>query len=231
MHDYNANMPPAAIENAAQQPAPTSGIRIAVIAWGSLIYDPRNLKLRTQWFPTGPSLPVEFCRVTTTRDRNPVRLTLALLPGAELVRTYWAELDYPDIDTARRALAEAEGTTGQQRLQKIGLWSKDGRLEGRLDFVNQHIAKWAASEDLVGVVWTDLPPNLPKSGGGTYEEFEDSLLDEAIAHFRRYENDRTIDPSWFAAARDYVETAPTQTATRCRAALELAFNWQRRSEI
>ena len=222
-------MPTTDIEDAA--PHPTNGIRIAVIAWGSLIHDPRNLKLRTQWFPTGPSLPVEFCRVTTTCGRNPVRLTLALLPGAEPVRTYWAGLDYPDIETARRALADAEGTTGKQRLQKIGLWANDGRLEGRLDFVNQSIAEWAASNDLAGAVWTDLPPNFPKPGGGAYDEFEASLLDEAIAHFRRYEHDTTIDESWFAAAREYVEAAPKQTATRCRAALESVFGWQCRSDI
>lgn len=210
---------------------PKNQKRIAVIAWGSLIHDRRDLQLRTNWSPTGPTLPVEFCRVTSISGNNPVRLTLVLLPGADPITTYWAELDYPDIHTARLALADAEGTTGRRRLEKIGMWSCDGRVESRLDIVNQQVGDWAASRNLDGAVWTDLPPNFPKPGGGTYEAFDESLPKQVIAHFRRYEADTTFDESWFPKAREYVETAPRQTSTRCRAALEAAFGWQPHIEI
>jgi hypothetical protein len=81
------------------------GQRIAVVGWGSLIWDPRQLPLVSPWHPDGPELPVEFARVS--RDG---RLTLSLCEGAADVRTLWAVMSCGTLDEARQHLAGRERT-------------------------------------------------------------------------------------------------------------------------
>ena len=45
--------------------------KIAVLAWGSLVPEPRDLK--AEFEPNGPLLPIEFCRVS-----DDGRLTLVI---------------------------------------------------------------------------------------------------------------------------------------------------------
>ena len=39
-------------------------VKFAVLGWGSLIWDPRELKIAAKFAPNGPLLPIEFCRVS-----------------------------------------------------------------------------------------------------------------------------------------------------------------------
>jgi len=39
-------------------------MKIAVLAWGSLVWDRRDLAVAGNFEPTGPRLPIEFCRVS-----------------------------------------------------------------------------------------------------------------------------------------------------------------------
>ncbi len=48
-------------------------MRCAVLGWGSLVSDPRELQAATDFAPNGPLLPIEFCRIS--RDG---RLTLVV---------------------------------------------------------------------------------------------------------------------------------------------------------
>ena len=48
-------------------------MKTAVLGWGSLVWDPRELKTAGQFAPNGPLLPVEFCRISADG-----RLTLAI---------------------------------------------------------------------------------------------------------------------------------------------------------
>jgi hypothetical protein len=50
-----------------------SSMRISILAWGSLVWDRKDLAVVADFAPSGPWLPVEFCRVS--RDR---RLTLVI---------------------------------------------------------------------------------------------------------------------------------------------------------
>jgi hypothetical protein len=59
-------------------------MRIAVIGWGSLIWDPRELDRQGRWHTCGPRLPIEFARIS-----KDVRLTLVIVKGADLQQTYW----------------------------------------------------------------------------------------------------------------------------------------------
>lgn len=48
-------------------------MKIAVLAWGSLVWDRRNLAIVAEFRPNGPNLPLEFSRVSSDG-----RLTLVI---------------------------------------------------------------------------------------------------------------------------------------------------------
>jgi len=80
-------------------------MKIAVLGWGSLIWNPKNLKIKNSWFKDGPYLPVEFARIS-----NDERLTLVLHPNAEKVQVLWAYMDLDDLDEAIENLTNRERT-------------------------------------------------------------------------------------------------------------------------
>ena len=59
-------------------------VKSVVLAWGSLVWDPRELKTAVKFTPDGPLLPIEFCRISADG-----RLTLAI----DLMRRIKASFD------------------------------------------------------------------------------------------------------------------------------------------
>ena len=57
--------------------------KIACIAWGSLVWDPRELPVTAVWRRDGPALPIEFARCSVDR-----RITLVIDPGSPELDTY-----------------------------------------------------------------------------------------------------------------------------------------------
>ena len=53
-------------------------MKIAVLGWGSLIWDPKELDANNEWNNDGPFLPIEFARISNngrlTLDRKSTRL-------------------------------------------------------------------------------------------------------------------------------------------------------------
>ena len=56
-------------------------MKIACLGWGSLVWRPDNLLIRSEWFSDGPFLPIEFAR----RSQDG-RLTLVIVEKAKPVR-------------------------------------------------------------------------------------------------------------------------------------------------
>ena len=77
----------------------------AVLAWGSLVWDPRDLQAAAEFAPNGPLLPVEFCRISADG-----RLTLAIDEtfGATCT-TYSAPSALESLDAAIENLRLREG--------------------------------------------------------------------------------------------------------------------------
>ena len=48
-------------------------VKSVVLAWGSSVWDPRDLQIAAKFVANGPLLPIEFCRVS-----DDGRLTLAI---------------------------------------------------------------------------------------------------------------------------------------------------------
>jgi hypothetical protein len=74
-------------------------MKIACIAWGSLIWDKKNLDVGNEWYSDGPSLPLEYAR----QSKNG-RVTLVICPGSKMLQTLWTLFNTNDLKTAVNSL-------------------------------------------------------------------------------------------------------------------------------
>ena len=176
------------------------GVRIVCIGWGSLVWDPGVLRRVGDWQTDGPTLPLEFARIS--RDG---RLTLVLTPGAAPVPTSWCELNYQTGEAARAALAGREGPA----IHAIGLWPAQApnHTTGHAE-----ICQWGEDRGVDAVIWTALRPRFDGVDGAgpkdavTAASYLSSLTGDALVR-----------------ASEYVRRAPEQVRTGFRAALEATF--------
>lgn len=174
------------------------GVKTVCIGWGSLVWDPGVLRCVGDWQTDGPTLPLEFARVS--RDG---RLTLVLTPGAEPVPTLWCELDYHTGEAAQAALAGREGAA----LHAIGLWPG---YPPRHATGYAEIAQWGADRGFGAVTWTALRPRFDGVDGA-------GPKDAAAAYLGTLTGDALV------RASEYVRRTPDQVRTGFRAALEATF--------
>jgi hypothetical protein len=180
-------------------------MKTAVIGWGSLIWDPQDLQIVDDWYTDGPMLPVEFARVSS---RN--RLTLVLLDGAPLQQTLWTLSRKATLTEAIRDLAIREGTVAPH----IGRWSSSDTHVGSEDRISAIIDLWARERELDAVVWTALGPKKPNGENGLAAE------DDLIEYLRNLDKRGEA-----AAAREYVEKAPSQIKTPLRVRIQREIGW------
>jgi hypothetical protein len=179
--------------------------RIALIAWGSLVYDPGDLPVSSAWHLDGPALPVEFCR--QSRDE---RITLVLTPGMPRVVTLWATLAVRDLAEARQLLANREARRTGASIQLTGFCapsSADGMCA-------EDIGAWAQAHGLDAAVWTSLGPRFQGVDGQV------PTVSEVVAHLR------SLPGQQREAAERYVRCVPAQISTRYRTAIEDALGWR-----
>lgn len=175
---------------------------IACLAWGSLVWDPRALPIRRQWFDDGP-----FGRVEFLRRSNDGRITLVLSGEADLVRLLWAPMDTNDLAEARRALKEREGLSANDWEKHVGTWSV-GNSDSRLI---PGMGAWALAHGVDSVVWTALGPRFEGDAPPT----EDQVVSH-LASLRGVAREN---------AERYVRRAPRQIDTRYRRRVEAELGW------
>lgn len=76
---------------------------IAILGWGSLCWDPRDLAITGEWIFDGPMLPVEFARISGGK-----RITLVIKNGFEPVNTLYVISSLQDLDEAGENLRRRE---------------------------------------------------------------------------------------------------------------------------
>jgi hypothetical protein len=179
--------------------------RIALIGWGSLVYDPGDLQFSSAWHPDGPALPVEFCR--QSRDE---RITLVLTPDTPRVTTLWATLAVRNLAEARQLLANREARRIDASIEITGSWS----LPAANGMWAEEISAWAHVHDLDGAVWTALGPKFHGVDGRI------PTVGEVVAHLGGLSGQQR------EAAERYVRCAPAQIKTPYRSAIEYALGWR-----
>lgn len=192
---------------------------IACIGWGSLIPEPRTLPYDGVWRNDGPQLPVEFARESGGTLNEPgENITLVICPGVMPITTYWTLLLVPNLAEARNELGRREykKATPDWIRDYIGFWDKASATHGGVEA--DTIAAWAEGKDFAGVVWTSLPPGMKQKRNSvpTINEVLDFL--------------NNLDERNRAVAEKYVRTAPDQTKTPYRHAIEKEMGWYRLEE-
>ena len=176
-------------------------MKIVILGWGSLIWNPGDLPREGTWQTDGPTIAVEFSRVS--RD---CRLTLVIdrAAGADVVTRY--------ILSPRAMLADAvddlmkrEGTTRAN----IGFVDLKNDQNSNQKFSTQPdvfapVREWCALRGYDAAVWTALPSNFKQETGSDFS------VDSAIAYLNG------LPQSARSVAFHYIDSAPEKVITPLR---------------
>lgn len=184
---------------------------IAIIGWGSLIWELENLVPHVQgmWqMRAGPELPLEFSRVSPKRKKA---LAVCIDP-MDGVPCYTSV-----IASKRQTIAEARTDLARRERASDGFIgafdASSGQSWGRPQ-VAFRIANWCRATGWRGAVWTDLHPTFTAATGLVFSA-------QAGADYLR-----TLDEEGLAEAVRYIERAPALTNTRLRRHLRDDPWWQ-----
>ena len=178
---------------------------IACLGWGSLIWDPRELPIRSAWFEDGPLIRVEFARQSLDG-----RITRVLHPPAPPVRAYWALMRDDRLEAAREALRLREGIPVGGEAD-IGCWIAGEPPPPLID----DLEGWAAIRGVDAVIWTALPPRFDGKRGRV------PTIDEILAYLASLDGERR------RRAETYIRRAPAQTDTPNRRRIAAELGWGR----
>jgi hypothetical protein len=182
-------------------------VKSVVLAWGSLVWDPRELKTAAKLAPDGPLLPIEFCRISADG-----RLTLAIDEtfGA-ICNTYSAPSAYDNLDAAIENLRLREGMGNARAVGFVEPASgrqSDVATERHPEAVAT-ISAWAASKGYDAAIWSALASNFEAFDKGG----EPFSVSAALQYLETLEKD---DSAKFAAALAYIRNAPPEVETPVR---------------
>jgi hypothetical protein len=186
--------------------------KVAILGWGSLLWDKRTLQVSGQWHTDGPWLPIEFARTSglNKKDNEPY-LSLVLHPNAGLIRTYWeVSLLTEHQDDSICDLRKREGCS----LSRIGYMPNDGQSQSSIPGVDVRIQEWLSPRrrEIDAVIWTNLGPKLVESEIFTVK---DSI--EWLENLRKNNRHKT--------AQEYIQKAPSQSDTCLRHQVRERFDW------
>lgn len=176
---------------------------IACLGWGSLVWDPRELPIKREWFLDGPLIKVELARQSSDG-----RITLVLHEAAWSVRSLWALMDHSELVAACEALRLREGIP-KNDIAAIGSWQHGGPSPNLIE----RLPEWAASRGIDAVVWTNLPAKFDGAKGSAPNC-------EQVINYLSELTGRVRD-----SAEQYIRFAPRQIDTQYRRKIEAVLHW------
>lgn len=180
---------------------------IAVLTWGALSWDPRELPLvhedpenpQAAWRAGGPELPIEFSRVAVDCRLIPVIDPLNGVP----VPTLWAMSRRNDLDAAVADLMKAEGVRNRKLVGFVDTLDNRHRCLAH-GAMAEPVKAWARDHGVVCVIWSELPPNFENHTGRPFSP------DAAVQHLSGLP--RVLSDQ----ARAYLDRAPACVSTPLR---------------
>jgi len=178
---------------------------VACLGWGSLIWDPRDLPIKSNWFEDGPLVRAEFLRKS-----GDGRITLVLDESAAPVCSLWSIMDTSEPEEARTALGNREGIGPRRHEDLVGLWTPDDEVPSTI----LDLRAWAKAHSIDAVVWTALPR---KSWGE--DENRIASGQDVVKYLENLAGLVRDD------AERYIRNAPPQIDTQYRRAIETKLGW------
>ena len=188
-------------------------MKIAVLGWGSLIWQPKDLKFDANigWKENGPVLPIEFARIS--KDG---RLTLVITPYGTEVPTLYSISSFDNLDLAVLNLAVREGSGRMS----IGSYNKSKDEFSPIDFsFKENIKNWIQTTDFDAVIWTNLPENWKIRN-------EEKVVVKTIDPKDRINYLQNLKGAESALAEEYIRNAPKQIATKYRNQIIKTLGWE-----
>jgi hypothetical protein len=184
-------------------------MKIAILGWGSLIWDPRSLHVVGNWDKSGPTLPIEFSRIS---DDGRLTLVIDERNGVD-VPTRVAESALPIADLAASDLQSREGTPHRDRIGFIDVAHRMENVRARRlhPIACERICTWVMTTKFDAVIWTALGPRFEKKAG---ERFS---VDAAIRYLL------ALPVPTRAQALEYIRNAPVEVITPVRIGVYAAF--------
>ncbi|TJV94236.1 MAG: hypothetical protein E5X52_30220 [Mesorhizobium sp.] len=183
--------------------------KIAILAWGSLIWDdqwPEFDKQREEWRKDGPVLPLEFSRVSTSRDKA---LTLVIDPvNGNDCKVMYAMSKRKNPGEAIADLLDREGTI----MDHMGFYFANDPDRKCVPMIPDTIPAWAKEMEFDVVVWAGMPSNFAEKT--VFRRDEPFSVEAAVGHLQN------ITPKGKAAAATYVWRAPDLVITPLRTRLQ-----------
>lgn len=187
-------------------------MRIAILGWGSLIWQPKNLNYNLEhgWNPDGPYLPIEFSRISANG-----RLTLVIDKNATPVKTLFSISNYSELDIAILDLAVREGCSKEKigscrKVDKDCIFNPDNFL------FKKEIEKWLIlNPELDAVIWTNLSVKFKDAINLEYNS------ENVIKYLQALPKDTQV------LAEEYIRKAHQQIQTKMRDIIEKTFNWSK----
>jgi hypothetical protein len=188
-------------------------MKIAILGWGSLIWDPRSLQIissedNKKWLDDGVKLPIEFARIS-----GDGRLTLVIKDNAVEITTLFSISVFQNLDEAILDLAVREGC-GKN---KIGFYNRQTKKINPTDFKYiKNIQSWLdIHSDIDAVIWTNLSPN-----------FKDKIgLPIDAANALNYLKHIPLEIQ--VKAEEYIRKTPAIVDTIIRTAIEEELGWNK----
>lgn len=184
-------------------------MKIAILAWGSLIWDSRDLEIAAPFELIGPSLPVEFCRISKNH-----RLTLIIDETfGTLCRTYAAQSACNDLSEAieNLRLREMMPSNADVGFVDISTQTRSPVATARHPHAVETIADWTLNSGYDAAIWTALDRHFDSQANEPFS---------VNAAMRFLETLEQRKPEAFARALDYIRRAPAATQTPVREATE-----------
>ena len=182
-------------------------MRIAILAWGSLVWNRGSLAVAGDFEALGPRLPIEFCRVS-----GDGRLTLVIdeRVGA-CCTTYSVVSSFEDLGAVIEDLRIREGMPGTKGVGYVNLRSgkQSSIAVKRHPSAVRTIHAWTDSNSYDATVWTALVSNFHQSDKAN----EPFSIEAAI----RYLNTTKVEAR--ASSLEYIRNAPPEVQTPVREAI------------
>lgn len=188
-------------------------MKIAILGWGSLIWQPKDLKFDANigWKENGPVLRIEFARISQDG-----RLTLVFTPNGTDVPTLYSVSSFNNLDLAVLNLKKREGTDEKY----IGSYNKSKDEFSPIDFsFKENIKNWIQTTDFDTVIWTNLPENWEIRN-------EEKVVIKTIDPNDRINYLQNLKGAESALAEEYIRNTPKQIATKYRNQIIKTLGWE-----
>jgi hypothetical protein len=129
---------------------------IYYIAWGSLLWNFKSLKIETEWTKSNIKFPLNFSRIS---DNGQGRLTLVIDKSGEMNNVYYARTSFSNLNTAIEKLKTREKTL-TKNIGFINIASNTYRTSLLNDKKIHELINFAKKNNIDGLIWTEIPPNF-----------------------------------------------------------------------